>query len=73
MNAGGSLDVDAEAGDLREVRRAGEVEDMHVLKHLISVEAAEYEETAIGEARGVVSARTGALAGDLPRLVLQRD
>lgn len=72
-DARGSLDVDAEAGDLRKVGRAGEIEDMHVLEHLISVEATEYEETTVGEARGVVSACTGALAGGLPRLVLQRD
>ena len=67
---GVSLDVDAEAGDLREVRGAGEVEDMHVFVHLKTVEPPEDEDTAVGEACGVVPACGRWPAGDRARFVL---
>ena len=67
---GRSLDVDAEARHLREVRGAGEVEDVHVFVHLKTVEPPEDEDTAVGEACGVVPACGRWPAGDRARFVL---
>ena len=46
--------VDAEACDLWEVR-GGEVEYVHVVKEVVSVEHAENEEPRIGEERGMIT------------------
>ena len=65
-----SLDVDAEARDLREIGGTGQVQYVHVVEHLDAVEAAEDEDTAVGEAGGVVPACGWCSACDLAWFVL---
>ena len=65
-----SLDVDAEAGYLRKVRRASEVEDVHDVVDILPVEAAKEEHAAIREARSVIPTRARWPARDLARLIL---
>lgn len=65
-----SLAVDAEAGNLREVRRASEIEDVDVVENFETVEAAEDENPAVSKACCVVSPSGGWSAGDCTRLVL---
>ena len=66
-----SLRVDAEACDLWEVRCGGEVEYMHVVKDVMSVEPAEKEEPRIGEQRGMITPGCGRLSERRARLILQ--
>ena len=65
-----SLNVYPEAGDLREVRSSGNVQDVHVVVHIAPIESAEDEEPAVSEERGVVAAPDGRFPGNLTRLVL---
>ena len=63
--------VDAEARDLREIRRRGEVEHVHVLKDVVSIIPAEDKEPRIGEERGVISSWRRRAAERRARLILQ--
>lgn len=63
--------VDGEACDLWEVRGGGEVEYMHVIKDVVSVEPAEKEEPRIGEERGMITPWGGCLSERRARLILQ--
>jgi hypothetical protein len=65
------LYVDGEACNLWEVRRGGEVEYVHVVKDVVSVEPAEEEEPRIGEERGVIAPWRGSLSERRARLILQ--
>lgn len=64
--------VDAEARDLREIRRCGEVEHVHVIKDVVPVEPAKDEEPRIGKERGVITPWRRRAAKRRARLVLQR-
>ena len=66
-----SLDVDPEARHLRQVRGAGELEHVHIVKDLAAVEPADDEEPAVGEQRGVVAPRGRRAACDGAALVRQ--
>ena len=63
--------VDGEACDLREVRCGGEVEYVHVVKDVVSVEPAEKEEPRIGEERRMITPWRGRLSERRARLILQ--
>ena len=63
--------VYAEACDLWEVRCSGEVEYVHVVKDVMSVEPAKKEEPRIGEERGMITPLRGGFAVCLARLILQ--
>lgn len=68
----GSVDVDLEARHLRQIRRGGEVQQMHVLEHVVPIEPAEDEDPSVGLQRGVVSARGGGASCDGARLETER-
>ena len=52
---GTSLCIDAKAGHLWEIRGSGEVEDMHVVKDVVSVEPPKDEEPRVSEERGMIA------------------
>lgn len=65
--------VDPETRYLGEVRGAGKVEDIHVVKDLVPIEPAEDEEPAVGKEGDVVPARRRRLPSRRPRLEAQSD
>ena len=67
------VDVDLEAGDLREVCSRCEIHEVHVVKDLIAVEAAKDENPAVCLQRGVVSASRWWSSGDWPRFKVEGD
>ena len=67
-----SLCVNAETCDLREVRRGSEVEYMHVVKDVMSVEPAKQEEPRVGQQRSVITSWRRCLTEGRARLILQR-
>jgi hypothetical protein len=64
------LCVDAEACHLGEVRSSGEVEYVHVVKDVVSIEPAKNKESRVGEERGVITSRRRRLAKSWARLIL---
>ena len=50
-----SLCVNAKAGHLREIRSSGKVEDMYIVKDVVSIEPAKNEEPRVGEERSVIA------------------
>ena len=66
-----SLCINAKACDLREIRSRGEVQHVHVIKDVVSVEPAKNEEPRVGEERSMVTSWRRGPAESRPRLVLQ--
>jgi hypothetical protein len=66
-----SLCVDVKTCDLGEVRCGGEVEYVHIVKDVVSVEPAKEEESRIGYERGMITPRRRRLAEGRARLILQ--
>ena len=66
-----SLCVNAKACDLREIRSRGEVQHVHVIEDVVSVEPTKNEETRVGEERSMVTAWRRGPAESRSRLVLQ--
>jgi hypothetical protein len=67
---GTSLCVDAKAGHLGEIRGRGEVEDVHVIKNVVSVETAKNEEPRVSEERSMIATWRRRTAKPRARLVL---
>ena len=66
-----SLYVNAEHCDLEEVRRGSEVEYMHVVKGVISIEPAKQEERRVGQQRSVITSWRRHLTEGRAGLILQ--
>lgn len=66
-----SLCVNAKACDLREIRSRGEVQHVHVIKDVVSVEPAKNKEPRVGEERSMVTSWRRGPAEGRPRLILQ--
>jgi hypothetical protein len=65
-----SLRVNAEACHLGEIRCRGEVQYVHVVKDVVTVEPAEKEEPRVGEDGGVITSWGGGTTESRPWLVL---
>ena len=52
---GTSLCVNAKAGHLGEIRSCGEVENVHVVKDVVSVEPPKDEESRVSEERSMIT------------------
>ena len=64
------LCVDAKACHLREIRSSGEVEDVYVVKDVVSVEPAKDEEPGVGQERSMITTWRRRSAEPRARLVL---
>ncbi len=67
---GRSLRVNTETCDLGEIRCRRKVQDMHVVKDVVSVEPAKNEEPRVGEDRYVIASWGGGTAESRPWLIL---
>jgi hypothetical protein len=69
-STGTSLCVNAKASHLGEIRSSGKVEDVYVVKDVVSVEPAKNEEPRVGEERSMIPTWRRRPAKPRARLVL---
>lgn len=63
--------VDTKAGHLGEIRSSGEIEDVHVVKHVVPIEPAKNKEPRVSEERSMITTRCGRPAKPRARFVLE--